>query len=187
MSKENLKDEDVKEESEAEKKVAKEEKNEKKAKKQDKKSESIKKEIDEQKAQFDELNDKYLRMMAEYENFRRRAQKERESAYSDAYADAVKEILPIIDNLERAASYKDNDKVSEGVTMTLNQFKATLEKLGVSEIEAAPGLKFDPNFHNAVMHAEDENFGENEITEVFQKGYIKGDRVIRYTMVKVAN
>ena len=156
-------------------------------KKEKKDCKKHKKEIEELNAKIAEQEDKYLRVVAEYDNFRRRAREEKDACYTDAYADAIKEILPVIDNLERAAAFKDNDKVSEGVALTLNQFKATLEKMGVTEIEAEPGTPFDPNFHNAVMHCEDENLGENVVAEVFQKGYVKGNKVIRYTMCKVAN
>lgn len=131
-----------------------------------------------------DLNDKYLRLMAEYDNFRKRSLKERDGIYSDAYIDAVKEILPIVDNMERAESFLGEDGASEGVKMIMNAIHAALEKMGVSEIETKA---FDPNFHNAVMHIEDDAYGENEIIEVFQKGYKKGDKVIRYAMVKVAN
>ena len=152
------------------------------AEKQKKENEKLEKELAEQK-------DKYLRMMAEYDNFRRRAAKEKEGIYTDAYGDALTAVLPVIDNLERAAAYGDSDpaKVAEGVKMTLDAFRAALERLGVEEIPAEPGGKFDPNLHNAVMHAEDEERGENEITDVFAKGYKRGDRVLRHTMVKVAN
>ena len=112
-------------------------------------------------------NEKYLRVLAEYDNFRKRSRAEHESAYSDAYADAINALLPVLDNIERAASFED-----------------ALEKLGVTEIETA---SFDPRFHNAVMHVEDESLGEGTIVEVFQKGYKKGDKVIRHAMVKVAN
>lgn len=131
-----------------------------------------------------ELSDKYLRIVAEYDNFRKRSQKEKESTYSDAYADALKDILPVADNLERAVQFSESDKVIEGVKMTLNQLSSALEKMGVTVIETDT---FDPNLHNAVMHVEDESKGENEIVEVFQKGYRRGDRVIRFAMVKVAN
>lgn len=147
------------------------------------------KEIEKLEAELAEQKDKYLRMMAEYDNFRRRAAKEREAAYTDAYCDALEAVLPVIDNLERAATYggSDAEKVTEGVKMTLDAFSAALAKLGVEEIPAEEGTQFDPQFHNAVMHTEDENFGENEITDVFAKGYKRGDRVLRHTMVKVAN
>lgn len=137
-------------------------------------------------AKLTELNDKYLHVVAEYDNFRKRAQKEREGVYADAYADALGELLPIADNLERAMTYTDGDKVIEGVAMTLKQLSASLEKLGIEAFGAA-GETFDPTIHNAVMHVEDENLGENVIADVFQKGYRKGDRVIRFAMVKVAN
>lgn len=131
-----------------------------------------------------DLNDKYLRVVAEYDNFRKRSQKEREGIYADAYVDALKEILPIVDNMERAEAYLGEDASSEGVKMIMNAIHTTLERMGVSEIETKV---FDPNCHNAVMHVDDEGYGENEIVEVFQKGYKRGDKVIRYAMVKVAN
>lgn len=130
--------------------------------------------------------EKYLRLAAEYDNFRRRSKAERESVYADAYADVIGEILPVLDNIERAAACIDADpaKVTEGVQMTAKGFIDTLAKLGVTEAECKT---FDPNVHNAVMHIEDDAYGEGEIVEVFQKGYKKGDKVIRYAMVKVAN
>ena len=130
--------------------------------------------------------DKYMRMIAEYDNFRKRSIKERESCYADAHADAVKAVLPVLDNLERAAIYSDAEAVAKGLELTLKSFSETFSKLGICEIESL-GKTFDPNVHNAVMHIEDDAYGENEIVEVLQKGYIKGDRVIRYAMVKVAN
>ncbi len=140
---------------------------------------------------FAELEDRYLRMIAEYDNFRRRSAKERESAYTDAYADALKEILPVIDNLERALTFADagsakDDKLTEGVVMTLNQFTEALGHMGVVTV-GAKGEPFNPEFHNAVMHEEDETKGVNEIDEVFQKGYKRDEKVIRYAMVKVVN
>ena len=151
--------------------------------------EKQRKEIEKLEGELTEQKDKYLRMIAEYDNFRRRAAKERDGAYTDAYCDALGAVLPVIDNLERAAAYgaSDPEKVGEGVRMTLDAFRAALEKLGVEEIPAEPGGQFDPNLHNAVMHAEDDEHGENEITDVFAKGYRRGDRVLRHTMVKVAN
>ena len=151
--------------------------------------EKQKKENERLEAELAEQKDKYLRMMAEYDNFRRRSVKERESAYTDAYGDALAAVLPVIDNLERAAAFGDSDpsKVADGVKLTLDAFNAALERLGVEEIPAEPGGQFDPNLHNAVMHSEDEEHGENEITDVFAKGYRRGDRVLRHTMVKVAN
>ncbi len=135
-----------------------------------------------------EANDRYTRLFAEYDNYRKRSAKEREGIYTDAYVDAVSEILPILDNMERALQYKDNDSenIAKGLEMIMKSFCETLSKMGVSEIEAL-GKPFDPNLHNAVMHVDDEAYGENEIVEVFMKGYIKGDRVLRHSMVKVAN
>lgn len=129
-----------------------------------------------------ELNDKYLRVVAEYDNFRKRCIKEKDEIYSNAYIDAIKSILPIIDDMERAQAYEGG--VSEGVNMIISSMKKALEKMGVTEIDTKT---FDPNFHNAIMHIEDESYGENEIVEVFQKGYKYHDKVVRYAMVKVAN
>ncbi len=133
-----------------------------------------------------QTNDKYLRIAAEYDNFRRRVAKEREGIYSDAYADALSALLPILDNLERAAAYSDGAQLTEGIKLIFKSAKESFDKLGVTEYGAA-GDKFDPQIHNAMMHIEDESFGENEITEVFQKGYKKGDKIIREALVKVAN
>ena len=131
-------------------------------------------------------NDRYLRLMAEYDNFRKRSAKEREGIYADAYADALCALLPIFDNLERAVKYSDGESLQQGVVLTLKGLTTTLEKLGITEIEAE-GQPFDPNFHNAVMHVEDDTLGEGVVAEVLQKGYRRGDRVLRYAMVKVAN
>lgn len=130
-----------------------------------------------------ELNDQYVRLYAEYDNFRKRSAKEREGVYTDAYADAVKYLLPIIDNLERAEKTV-GDGVGEGLAIIMRSAQDALSKMGITEI---PCETFDPNFHNAVFHVEDESYGENVIVEVLQKGYMRGDRVIRYAMVKVAN
>ena len=136
--------------------------------------------------EHDELQDKYLRVCAEYDNFRKRTQKERDGIFTDAYSDALKEILPIFDNLERAALYTEPDKLTEGLELIFKSAKEMLTKLGVEEFGAV-GEKFDPNIHNAVMHIEDDTLGEEEIIEVFQKGYKRGDKIIRHAMVKVAN
>ena len=133
-----------------------------------------------------EEKEKYLRMFAEYDNFRRRSQKEREGIYTDAVSDVVGQILPIADNLERAGKYSEGEKVAEGLRLTMNALNECLNKLGVTAF-GAPGDKFDPNLHNAIMHEEDESKGEGEIVEVFQPGYKRGDKIIRYAMVKVAN
>ncbi len=160
---------------------------EKKEKKTSKKeTDALKKEIETLKASLEEQNDKYLRIVAEYDNYRKRAQKEKEGIYSDAYVDAVKELLPVMDNLERAVAFAESGNLAEGVTLTLNMFKEIFTKMGVEEIPTE-NVEFDPNVHNAVMHVEDEALGENMVAETFSKGYKKGDKIIRYAMVKVAN
>lgn len=134
-----------------------------------------------------EQEDKYLRLLAEYDNYRKRSQKEKENAWTTAKADAVKEFLPVFDNLERALKQETADEAyAKGVEMIMTQFRTTLEKLGVTEIPAL-GLTFDPNLHNAVMHVDDESLGENTVAEVFQTGFQIGDKIIRHAMVKVAN
>ena len=143
---------------------------------------------DEWKAKFDGLNDRYLRMAAEYDNFRKRSQREREQAYTDAVSRAVTALLPTYDNLERAIKAETADaEYKKGVEMTMTQLTESLKGLNVTVIEASAGTTFDPNFHNAVMHVEDESLGENVIAEVFQQGFQIGDKVIRHAMVKVAN
>ena len=133
------------------------------------------------------LNDKFLRICAEYDNFRKRSQKEKDALYGDIKANTVTQFLPVYDNLERALKQNTEDEAyKKGVEMIMTQFCSTLEKLGVTEIECL-GEKFDPTMHNAVMHVDDEEKGENEIVEVFQKGFKLGDKVIRFAMVKVAN
>ncbi len=133
------------------------------------------------------LNDKYLRLYAEYDNFRRRSAKEKTELYGDIKANTVKSFLPVYDNLERALKQETQDEAyAKGVEMIMTQFLKTLESLGVSAI-ADVGEKFDPNLHNAVMHIDDEEKGENEIVEVFQKGFKLEEKVIRFSMVKVAN
>ena len=142
--------------------------------------------LEKAKAELADTNDKYLRVCAEYDNFRKRSAKERDGLYTDAYSDALKEVLPVIDNLERASQYTEPEKVADGLALIFKSASEMLNKLGVETFGEA-GEKFDPNIHNAVMHVEDEEKGENEITDVFQKGYKKGDRIIRHAMVKVAN
>ena len=133
------------------------------------------------------LNDKYLRICAEYDNFRKRSQKEKEALYKDVKADTLKSFLPVYDNLLRALAQPTEDAAyAKGVEMIMAQFNSTMEKLGVEKIESL-GQSFDPAFHNAVMHVDDESKGENEIVEVFQEGFKMGDKVIRFAMVKVAN
>ena len=133
------------------------------------------------------VTDKYLRICAEYDNFRRRSQKEKDSLYGDIKAEIVKSFLPVYDNLERALAQSTEDEAyRKGVEMIMNQFVSTLGKLDVTEIPSL-GEKFDPSVHNAVMHMHDETKGEGEIVEVFQKGFRYGDKIIRFAMVKVAN
>ena len=133
------------------------------------------------------MNDKYLRLYAEYDNFRKRSQKEKEALYKDVRAETLKSFLPVYDNLLRALAQPTEDAAyAKGVEMIMAQFNTTMEKLGVEKIESL-GQSFDPAFHNAVMHVDDETKGENEIVEVFQEGFKMGDKVIRFAMVKVAN
>ena len=164
----------------------KEEKTPKTEKGDKKKIKALEEELEVVKKQAEETNEKYLRMLAEYDNFRKRSAKERETIYGDAYTDALTSVLPVLDNLERAEGCTDAEGLSKGLELTLKSFRETLEKMGVKEIEAM-GKTFDPNLHNAVFHVDDESYGESEIIEVLMKGYIKGDKVIRYSMVKVAN
>lgn len=132
-------------------------------------------------------DDRYLRLLAEFDNFRKRSQKEKDDLYAVVKADSVAKFLPVYDNLVRALAQNTEDEAyRRGVEMIMNQFNKTLEALGAVEIEAL-GKTFDPSLHNAVMHVDDEEKGENEIVEVFQKGFRIGDKVIRYAMVKVAN
>ena len=149
----------------------------------------------EQMEQFESLaklvsdgNDKYLRLAAEYDNYRKRTAKEKESLYTDAKIDTVKALLGVYDNLERGiAQYGDEESPHrKGLEMVFNQFKESLKKLGVETMDAA-GKPFDPEKHNAVMHVEDENYGENTVVEVLQQGFTLGDKVLRFAIVKVAN
>ena len=156
----------------------------KKTKKCEAEIEALKKELEAKSAECDAANDRYLRMMAEYENFRKRSAKEKDGIYADAYSDCIANLLPILDNLERAGKSDNFEAVAKGLELTVKAFDDALQKMGVTEIETKT---FDPNLHNAVMHVEDDQYGESEIVEVFQKGYCKGDKVIRYAMVKVAN
>lgn len=180
--KEEVKEEPAKEQTQAETKEAPDEKVQgEEGKKQEAKTE------DPLSNEMALLNDKYLRICAEYDNFRKRTQKEKENLYGDIRANVISSFLPVYDNLMRALAAETQDEAyRKGVEMIMNQFNTTLEKLGASEIKAL-GEKFDPALHNAVMHVEDETKGENEIVEEFQKGFKIGDKVIRFSMVKVAN
>ena len=134
-----------------------------------------------------EDSERYLRLMAEFDNYKKRSAKEREAIYTDVRVDTVTKFLPVFDNLERAMKTETADEAfKKGVEMTFNQLMDVFKKLGVEEIESV-GKPFDPAVHNAVMHVEDEAYGESEIVEEFQKGFRIGDRVIRFSMVKVAN
>ena len=134
-----------------------------------------------------ESSDKYLRLAAEYDNYRKRTAKEKESLYGSAKADTVKPFLDVYDNLVRgAAQYSEGDPNRTGLEMICKQFVEVLGKLGVTEIDAL-GQPFDPTVHNAVMHVEDDQIEESTVVEVFQKGFLMGDKVLRFAMVKVAN
>lgn len=142
-------------------------------------------------AQLKEQTDKYLRLMAEYDNYQKRTQREKAARYADAVIDTVEKLLPIGDNLEMAlkteAVSEDAVKFREGIEMVMKQFNDCLEKLDVTPIKAV-GEQFDPNLHNAVMHIDDDSIDDNTIVEEFMKGYIyKSERVVRHSMVKVAN
>jgi molecular chaperone GrpE len=134
----------------------------------------------------DALKDKLVRLTAEYDNYRKRTAKEKEGIYTDACEDVLKTILPVFDNIERAAAVEGSlEDIKKGIDMTLRQFTDSMQKLNVEVISTEEG--FDPNLHNAVMHVEDSSVGKNQIVDVFQKGYKRGDKVLRHSMVKVAN
>ncbi len=137
-------------------------------------------------SEYAELYDKYLRNIAEFDNYKKRTQKEKDEIYSIAKADVVTSLLPVIDNFERAEKFSKDAGVEEGMALIKKQFAEFLKKIGVEEIEAEM-KPFDPNFHNAVLHEDKEDIPENTVVEVLQKGYILGEKVIRHAMVKVAN
>ena len=149
-------------------------------------SAGAKSELEAVKAQLAEQNDKYMRILAEYDNFRRRSKQERENIYSDVRADTVKKFLPVYDNLDRAAQFEKDEEAKQGAVAILNQFKTVLADLGVTEIEAL-GKRFDPSLHDAVLHIDDEKYGEGEIVLELAKGFKLGDKVIRFSTVQVAN
>ena len=162
----------------------KESEKEEKSKKKDKSAE----ELEKLKMQLADEKDKYLRLAAEYDNYRKRSQKERETVYADVRSDTVEKFLPVYDNLGRALKQATTDEAYyKGVEMIMAQFKEIMANAGVTEIDAAAGTAFDPNIHNAVMHVEDEALGESVIAEEFQKGFKLGDKVLRCSVVKVAN
>ena len=162
-------------------------------KKEKKKPETVEEEVVETaesklQKELDEKNEQFLRLCAEYDNFRKRSQKEKQDIYSSSQADVIKELLPVLDNFDRAANNKDAnvDDYKKGIDLIFNQFGEVLKKLGV-ESYGERGDEFDPNIHNAVMTVEDDELGENVIAAVFSKGYKLGDRIIREAVVQVAN
>ena len=177
----------VSEEKETKEAAASEKENKETSEKEEKASEKKKDPKDEK---IDELNDKLKRSMAEFDNYRKRTDKEKSAMYEIGAKDVIEKILPIVDNFERGLNSIPEDAkgsaFADGMEKIYKQFVKTLDDMGVKPIEAV-GKPFDPNFHNAVMHSEDENLGENVITNVFAKGYKIGDKVIRPAMVAVAN
>lgn len=190
----DIKNEEIKDENVTEENVVKEEvdtqenveTSEEVETKEEDELDMFKKKNKELQEELDATKDRLLRLTAEYDNYRKRTTKEKEGIYSDAYIDVLKEILPVMDNLERAIAADGSlDDLKKGVEMTMKGCQDAFNKLGVEEIDASG--EFDPNVHNAVMHIEDESLGKNVVAEVFQKGYKKDEKIIRHTMVKVAN
>ena len=143
--------------------------------------------VDPWEEKYNAEHDSFLRLAADYDNFRKRTIKEKEQSYSNGKADAILKLLPVYDNLERALNQPTEDAAyKKGVAMTMTQLVSILESLGV-EIFGEKGDVFDPNLHNAVMHTEEEGAPENTITLVFQKGFKLGDKIVRFAMVQVAN
>lgn len=149
--------------------------------------ESLREELEILQKAKDELYDKYLRTLAEYDNFRKRSQREKDAIYGDATVDAVKKLLPVLDNFERALNYECKDEeFKKGIALIQNTLVEVFDNLGVKEIPAMDA-QFDPNLHEAVMHIDNPAYEENIVTDVYRKGYMLGDKVIRHTMVVVAN
>lgn len=193
MSDENKNEEVIEEKPEAQTEekagTPKEEKKEKakKEKAEKKKEEKAEPQEDKKPEAPQAQSDAYLRLLAEYDNYRKRSQREKDSLYADIKADTLLKFLPVYDNLVRALNQPTEDEAyRKGIEMIMTQFCTTMEKLGVEKIESL-GKTFDPALHNAVMHVDDETKGENEIVEVFQDGFLIGEKVIRFAMVKVAN
>ena len=170
--------------------VENEEVNQEEAKKDTKENNTIEKlkaQLKEEKEKSDEYYEHLKRNMAEFDNFKKRISKEKDMMYNTISASVISELLPILDNFEKALNSESTDEsYKNGMAMIYGQLIEALNKIGVEEIEAL-NTTFDPNFHEAVMHVEDENFGEKEVVEVFRKGYKIGDKIIRHAMVKVAN
>ncbi len=160
----------------------------KEEKKENKKKAFKKEDFEKLQKENEELKDKYLRLAAEYDNFKKRTQKEKTNLYTDAVCDTIKKLLPVSDNLDRAVAFSESDENSlkEGILIIKKQLDAAFSNLNIKEIEAQD-KEFNPDLHNAVMHVEDDKKGENIIVEVLQKGYEMDGKVIRYSMVKVAN
>lgn len=179
QTEETVENTEVKEENTAEETVETVEEN---------KEPTMEEKLEEAQKQAKDNLDKYIRQLAEFENFRKRSNSEKTAMYSNGVRDTVEKLLPVIDNFERAVEAADDkeDPMYKGVEMILKQFMEILENLGVKEIHSK-GEPFDPNVHSAVMHIDDESCDENVVVEVFQKGYTLGDKVIRPSMVKVAN
>lgn len=149
--------------------------------------EELRAQLKAEREKSDEYYEHLKRNMAEFDNFKKRISKEKDMMYNTISANIISELLPILDNFDKALNAATTDEsYKSGMIMIYNQLMETLNKLGVEEIEAL-NTTFDPNFHEAVMHVEDENYGEKEVTEVFRKGYKLGDKIIRHAMVKVAN
>ena len=165
------------------------EEKEKKSKKKDAEVNQLKKQLEDMNSSFNDMKDKALRLAAEFDNYKKRTAREMDNIYTDAKCDTVKNILPVIDNFERALESQVCDNCTsykEGVELIYKQLMDILSSMGVAEIKSL-GEQFNPDLHNAVMHTEDESAGASEIVEVFQKGYKLNDKVLRYSMVKVAN
>ena len=149
--------------------------------------ESLREELETLQKAKDELYDKYLRTLAEYDNFRKRSQREKDAIYGDATTESIKKLLPVVDSFERALNYECKDEeFKKGISLIQNTLKDVFDSLGVKEIPDI-GEQFDPNLHEAVMHTEDPSYGENVITDCYRKGYTLNDKVIRFSMVIVAN
>ncbi len=164
----------------AEEEASEEESEEKKAEEKEDKKKDKKQEL------IEELQDRVKRQLAEFENFRNRTEKEKSQMFEVGAKSVIEKMLPIVDNFERGLTDAPDDAFSEGMQMIYKQMMTAFEQLGVTPIEAV-GKEFDPEFHNAVMHIDDENYGENEIVEELQKGYMYRETVVRHSMVKVAN
>ena len=188
-------EEEVSEEAKAEENAASAEETEETADGAEEKEESAEAEeaAEDSDNKSEELEKRYMSLYAEYDNYRKRTQKEKENLYADAVADVAKEFLAVLDNIDRAvetakgADENSIDKVIEGIELLGRQAGDILTKIGVEEIKAERGEKFDPNLHEAVMHVEDEDLGEQEIAMVFTKGYMYKGKVIRHVVVQVAN